>query len=149
MSKRFGLQNYLPEAHKLMKELDAVAKSGVDPQYLELIKVRASQLNGCSFCMNMHSYDAIKVGIPQEKLFVLSAWEEAKDWFTAEEQIVLRITEEVTMIGEHGISDETYDEAVNLLGEQKLAYILLAAININSWNRVGVGLKMHPMKHRI
>lgn len=149
MSKRLAMQNYLPDAHKLMKELDALVKTGIDSKCLELIKIRASQLNGCSYCLNLHTHDAVKAGVPIEKIYVLSAWREAKQWFTPEEQVILQLTEEITLIGEHGVSDAVYDEAITLLGEEQVAFVMLAAIMINNWNRVGISLKLHPINYNI
>ncbi|WP_418123813.1 carboxymuconolactone decarboxylase family protein [Chryseobacterium sp. PTM-20240506] len=78
----------------------------------------------------------------------MSAWHEAKNWFTTEEQIILQLTEEITLIGSHGISDSVYDKAVETFGEEKTAHLILAAISINSWNRIGVGLQMHPVQYK-
>lgn len=147
MEKRLALQKYLPDAYKLLKELDEIVKKGMEPVTLELIKIRASQLNGCAYCLNKHTTDAIALGEDPQRLNVLSAWREAKKWFTAEEQLIFLITEEVTRIGEHGISDEVYEKALELLGEEKLAHVILAAININAWNRIGVGVSLHPVKY--
>lgn len=147
MQKRLQMQNYLPEAYKMMKELDGIIKKGINPLYLEMIKTRSSQLNNCAYCLNMHITDAVKLGEDPQRLHVLSAWREAKNWFTEEEQVILQLTEEITLIGEHGISDEVYDKAVELFGETKLAYIIMAAISINAWNRIGVGLHLHPIKY--
>jgi AhpD family alkylhydroperoxidase len=145
--KRLQMGRVFPEAYRLMKEIDAeIKKAGLNPLWLEMIKVRASQLNGCAYCLNQHSADAIKLGEKPERLYVLSAWREAKDWFTEDEQIILQMTEEVTLIGQQGISDEVYNNAIRLFGEDNTARLLMAMISINSWNRVGVGLSMHPVK---
>lgn len=80
--------------------------------------------------------------------YVLSAWHEAKNWFTDEEQIILQLTEEITKIGEHGITDDVYDRAIEIFGEEKTGHLILAAISINSWNRIGVGLSMHPVQYK-
>ena len=149
MKKRLLFHDYLPEAYKLMKEIDAVAKVGIEPLYIEMIKIRTSQLNGCAYCLNMHITDAIKLGEDPQRLNVLSAWREALNWFTEEEQVILQLTEEVTLIGQHGISDKVYDRAVELFGEEKLARLILAAISINSWTRVGVSQHLHPVKYKL
>lgn len=141
------MHNLVPDAYKLMREFDAIVKSAdINPLYLEIIKTRASQLNGCAYCLNKHIGDAIKLGEDPRRMYVLSAWREAKDWFTEEEQIIIRLTEEITQIGQHGISDEVYDRALTLFGEQKLAHLILAAVSINGWNRIGVGLNLHPAR---
>lgn len=145
---RLKMNEVFPESYKLLWEIDTlIKKAGIPPLYLELIKLRASQLNGCAYCLNAHSNDALKHGEDPKRLYVLSAWREAKDWFNEEEQAILQLTEEVTQIGTHGISDEVYSRSIELFGEQKTGYLIMAAININSWNRLGVGLNMHPVNN--
>lgn len=148
MKKRLSLQDYLPQAYKLMKEIDSLVKDGVEPLYIEMIKIRTSQLNGCAYCLNMHITDAIKLGEDPQRLNVLSAWKEALNWFSEEEQIILKLTEEITLIGQHGISEDVYDRAVELFGEEKLARLIVAVISINSWTRVGVSFHLHPVKYK-
>ena len=141
------MHEHFPESYKLMKELDElIKKSGIPPLQLEMIKIRASQINGCAYCMDKHSGDAVKQGEDVRRLYVLSGWREAIDWFSEEEQTILRLTEEISLIGEQGLSDATYDKALELFGESRLAYLIMAVISINAWNRVGVGLKMQPVK---
>ena len=145
MSKRLSFKKYLPEFFDQVALMDkAVESSGVDPLLLELIKIRASQINGCAYCMNIHIQDAIKKGENPKRLYVLSNWREAKNWFSKEDQAVLKLTEEVTCIGASGLSDSTYEEVVSIFGEEKTAKLLLGVIHINSLNRVGVALSMHP-----
>lgn len=147
MKTRLAMHNVVPDAYRLMREFDAVVKNAdINPLHLEIIKTRASQLNGCAYCLNKHIGDAVKLGEDPRRMYVLSAWREAQDWFTEEEQIILLLTEEITQIGQHGISDEVYDRALARFGETKLAHLILAAVSINSWNRIGVGLNLHPSK---
>jgi AhpD family alkylhydroperoxidase len=144
---RLKMNEAFPESYKLLWEIDTlIKKAGIPPLYLELIKLRASQLNGCAYCLNVHSNDAVKYGEDPKRIFVLSAWREAKDWFSEEEQVILQLTEEITQIENHGISDEVYSKSIELFGEQKTAYLIMAVININSYNRLGIGLNMHPLK---
>jgi len=144
---RLKMNEAFPESYKLLWEIDTqIKKAGIPPLYLELIKLRASLLNGCAYCLNSHSADALKLGEDPKRIFVLNAWREASEWFSEEERTILRLTEEITQIGQHGLSDEVYDKAVELFGEQKTGYLVMAAVNINSWNRIGVGLNMHPTK---
>lgn len=147
MTKRLAMHVVAPGAYKLMKEMDAMIKtSGVNPLHLELIKIRASQLNGCAYCLDQHTKDSLKLGEDARRLYVLSAWREAGEWFTEEEQVILQLTEEITQIGQHGVSDDVYSRGLALFGENKLAHLILAAMNINGWNRLGVGLNLHPAK---
>lgn len=148
MQKRFEMGTVFPEAYKIMREMDAaVKKAGINPLYIEMIKIRASQLNGCAYCLNMHIHDALKLGEDPKRIYVMSVWREALDWFTEEEQTILQLTEQITEIGHHGISDEVYDKSISLFGKEKTARLIMAAININSWNRIGVGLNLHPVNY--
>lgn len=146
MSKRLNLKELIPESYQILIQMSQfVANAGIDKLKQELIKIRASQINGCAYCMNMHSEEALKLGENPKRLYVLSAWREAKDWFSTEDQCILKLTEEITLISNHGLSDETYQEAVSLFGELMTAKLIVAIININALNRVGVSLCMHPL----
>jgi AhpD family alkylhydroperoxidase len=119
-----------------------LAGAQIGPLQKELIKMRASQINGCAFCLNMHSKAALKLGENPQRLFVLDAWRDT-DFFTEEEQAILALTEEVTLIPQH-VSDETYDRALNVLGEKTLAQVIMAIIVINAWNRISITSKTLP-----
>ena len=114
---------------------------GFDPKISEMIRIRASQLNGCGYCINMQSQDARKAGESEQRLYALAAWWETP-FFTEEERIVLRFTEELTHLTRSGVSDEVYDKAVALLGKQKVAQLIFAIITINAWNRIAVATHM-------
>jgi len=145
MANRLNLQKLIPDAYQRIIQLDQyVASSGIDQLQQDLIKIRASQINGCAFCINMHIKDALKHGEDAKRVYVLSAWREAKKWFSQEDQVILRLTEEVTLIANGGLSDETYELAVKAFGEETTAKLIIAVININAWNRIGVSLHMHP-----
>ena len=145
MATRINLRKVVPELHQIFMQLSqAVANTGIDQSHQELIKIRASQLNGCAYCLHKHTADAIAYGEDPKKLFVLSAWHEAKNWFSAEEQVILRLTEEITLIANHGLSDQTYRDTISLFGEEMTAKLIVAVININALNRIGVSLSMHP-----
>lgn len=145
MNTRLKMHKVFPDAYRILTEMDeAIKQSGINPLYLELIKIRASQLNGCAYCLVKHSEDAIKQGENPKRIFVLSAWREAIEWFTIEEQTIIQLTEEITHIGANGISDPVYNKAIELFGEKTTGYLIMAATNINSWNRIGVGLNLHP-----
>jgi AhpD family alkylhydroperoxidase len=134
-----------PSAYTAMDALDNyVEKADINPLHKELIKIRASQINGCAYCLNAHSKDARKLGETEQRIYVLSAWREAKNLFSEEEQAILALTEEVTRIAEHGVSEEVYNRTIELFGEQKTAQLYMAIITINAWNRIGVGLHMQP-----
>lgn len=145
MKKRFNLNEVLPTGYKQLLELDKYV-SGIDFDKIqqELVKIRTSQINGCAFCLNMHIKDALKYGEDPKRIYVLSAWREAINWFSEEDQAILTLTEEVTLIANGGLRDETYEKAVQLFGEERTGQLIMAVIGINSWNRVGVALNLHP-----
>ncbi|SHF10099.1 alkylhydroperoxidase AhpD family core domain-containing protein [Fodinibius roseus] len=117
----------------------------LDPKLKELIKIRASQMNGCGFCINMHTKDARDLGETEQRLYGLSAWWETP-FFTEQEEIALKVTEEVTTISDGGIPDEVYEEAIAVLGEQQFAQVVFTAITINSWNRIAISSHLMPEK---
>ncbi|WP_114758611.1 carboxymuconolactone decarboxylase family protein [Flavobacterium sp. AG291] len=119
-----------------------LAATELTKTHKELIKIRASQINGCAFCLDMHTKDALKYGETQQRIFTLSAWRDTP-FFTKEEQAILALTEEVTQISNH-VSDKTYSDAVTLLGEKYVAQVIMAIIAINGWNRIAITTGMQP-----
>jgi AhpD family alkylhydroperoxidase len=145
MEARFLMGKVQPAAYKAMGALDSYIESiDIDKFQQEMIKIRASQINGCAYCVNHHSADALKLGATPQKLFLISVWREAPNAFTEEEQLILAMTEEITLIHQHGLSDQLFAKAIEMFGEEKTAQIMMAIITINAWNRIGVGLKMQP-----
>lgn len=120
---------------------DAVQAFDLDPKLKELIRIRVSQINGCGYCINCHTKDALQAGETAQRLFALSAWWETP-FFTEEEQAILRLAEQVTLISKEGVTDEVFENAVGLLGERKLAAVIFTAITINSWNRIAIPMHM-------
>lgn len=109
----------------------------------DLIKIRASQVNGCAFCINMHTKDARKAGETEQRIYALNAWRETP-FFTEEERAILALTEEITLISHH-VKEETYEEAAKVLEEKYLAQVILAIITINAWNRIGIATNLIPV----
>lgn len=145
MSKRLSIKDLIPDAYqKIMQVSQFVENSGISKLQQELIKIRASQINGCAFCMHWHIKEALAHGENPERLYVLSAWREAVDWFSQQDQVILKLTEEVTLIDRQGLSDQTYQEAIDLFGEAMTARLILAVININTLNRLGISQHLHP-----
>lgn len=143
MSTRFDWTTVHPAAYKAGIGMEESLKNSfLTPIQKELIKIRASQINSCAFCLNMHTKDALKYGETPQRIFLLNAWREAEELFTEEEQIILQITEEVTMISQKGLSEETYQKAKMFFNESQLADIIMAAIVINMWNRVAISTHM-------
>ncbi|MBD1431475.1 carboxymuconolactone decarboxylase family protein [Sphingobacterium sp. DN00404] len=136
MENRIDIQQLEPDAFKAMFALENYLQhSGLSKTYLYLIKIRASQINGCAFCINMHTADALEQGETAQRIFLLNAWKEA-ELFTKEEKTILAITEEVTLISQNGLSDETYKQAEQLFDGNQIAQIIMAVVTINAWNRI-------------
>jgi AhpD family alkylhydroperoxidase len=145
MSKRINFNDVQPSAYDAMDALDKfVAETSIGKLHREFIKIRASQINGCAYCVDSHSHDALRLGESLQKILLISAWREAKNIFSEEERLLLRMTEEITLIHQHGLSDEAYQRAIQLFGEEKTAQIIMAIITINAWNRIGVATELRP-----
>lgn len=138
METRLKINELQPAAWKAMYALEAaLASSQLTKTQKELIKIRASQINGCAFCINMHTTDALKSGETAQRIFLLNAWRETSK-FTAEEKAILAVTEEVTLIHQHGLSDAVYAEAKQYFSEEVISQIIMAVVAINAWNRIAV-----------
>lgn len=145
MKQRINFGKTQPAAYDAMDALDTfVDNSSINKEYRELIKIRASQINGCSYCTDAHSHDALKLNIPLQKILLVSAWHEAGNVFSEEEKLLFEITEEITLIHLHGLSDDTYSKAIDVFGETLTVQIIMAVITINAWNRIGVASQLHP-----
>lgn len=142
MNDRIDINEIEPEAFKAMFAVERyLSDAELDTSLKELIKVRASQINGCAYCIAMHTDVALKHGETQERLFALAAWRESK-LFSDQERAVLQLTDEVTHISEGGLSDETFAAALRALGEVALAQAIVQIAAINSWNRIAVATHM-------
>jgi len=143
MKKRINLHQVSPEAYEPMLGLEKyIEKSGLDKNLYHLIKTRASQINACHFCINMHTRDAIKLGETAQRLFLLDAWWEVPELFSEKEQAALALTEAMTLISEKGVSDEVYERAAKHFDEKELAALMMGIVAINSWNRIAIATKM-------
>lgn len=146
MKQRMDYKKAEPKVYEAMSFMEKTVKGfGIEPKLLELIKVRASQINGCGFCLDMHSKDARKIGESEQRLYAVAAWWETP-FFSEEEQVALKLTEEATLISKKGVTDETYQKAIALFGENGFAQLLLAIITINGWNRIAVATHLAPAK---
>ena len=145
MQSRFKMSQVQPNAYKALSALDKyVGESAIDKIYRELIKIRTSQINGCAYCVNSHTKSARALGETEQRIYLISVWRESGNIFSEEEKLLLEMTEEITLIHTDGLSDRLYDKAIELLGEEKTAQVIMAIITINAWNRIGVSLNMHP-----
>ncbi|MER6675816.1 carboxymuconolactone decarboxylase family protein [Streptomyces sp. NPDC000983] len=141
---RMKWAEHAPEVYKAMVRLDAAARRGLDPKLLELVKIRASQLNHCAFCLDMHSKDALAAGESVERIVQLSAWEESAHFYTERELAAIALTEAVTVLTDGFVPDEVYERAAGLFEEPELAQLIAAITVINAWNRFGVTCRMVP-----
>lgn len=143
MDKRININTTEPHAYKAMLGLEAyLANTEISKTIKELVKVRASQINNCAYCLAMHTKDAIKYGESAERLFIVSAWHEAESHFTEEERVALKMTEEITQVSQHGLSDETYQKALQVFSEKQIAEIIMAIVTINAWNRIAISTQL-------
>jgi AhpD family alkylhydroperoxidase len=143
MKPRIVIGKVDPEAYKALGVLSAyIENSSLTKTHKELIKIRASQINGCAYCIDMHTKDARKAGETEQRIYALNAWRETP-FFTEEERAILALTEEVTLIQNH-VSEKTYEEAARVLDERYLAQVIMAIVNISAWNRIGIATGMQP-----
>ena len=141
METRVNILQTQPEAYKAMMGLEKyIASTSLTPIHKELIKIRASQINGCAYCLNMHTRDARKLGETEQRIYLLNAWRETT-LYTEEEQAILALTEEVTLIQNH-LSKATYDNARELFDEKYIAEIIIMITTINTLNRIAIATEM-------
>jgi AhpD family alkylhydroperoxidase len=127
-----------PEGYHALRRLsEVVATSGLEPELLELVKLRSSQLNGCAYCLDMHSKDARAAGESEQRLYALSVWRETP-FFTDRERAALAVTEAVTLVAETHVPDSMIDEAAEWFSPEELTRLVYAIIEINAWNRLAI-----------
>ena len=142
--QRMNLAKVAPEVYRAMIALDTAARKGLDPVVAELVKIRSSQLNHCAFCIDMHTRDARAAGESEERIYLLSAWEEAGPVFTEKEQAALALAEAITVITDGFVPDEVYERAAKHFEEEELAHLIAVVFTINAWNRIAVTTRMAP-----
>jgi AhpD family alkylhydroperoxidase len=138
-----NFNQHVPGFYQAMIALGAAAK-GIDPALAELVKIRASQINRCAFCIDMHIKDARKAGESEERIHLLSAWEEAEGVYTAKERAALALTEAVTVLTDGFVPDAVFERAAEHFEEAELARLITTITTINAWNRVNVTLRTAP-----
>ncbi len=142
--ERIVWSKQVPEIYSKLDEVDGLVAEHLDITLLELVKLRSSVLNGCSFCVDLHTRRALKEGETQQRLFLVSAWYEAGAVFSPAERAALSLTDAVTRLGEHGVPDEVYAEAAEHYDDKRLAALLVAISMINLYNRLAVASHLHP-----
>ena len=140
---RMDMAAVAPEAYQAVLGLEKYVRTNVDHTVLELVKLRASMLNGCAFCVDMHSREALAAGEDSRRLFAVAAWREAP-FFDERERATLALTDAVTRLGEHGVPDDVWDAAAKVWSEKELADLVVAIATINVWNRVAVTCRTQP-----
>ena len=145
---RVALKKITPDVSAAMGSLHAVAVSAahdakVEPELLELIKIRASQINGCAFCLEMHTKDARAAGETEQRVYALNAWRETP-FFTGRERAALALTEAVTLVHDGQVPDAVYAEAAEVFDETQIAALIWAATVINAYNRIAIATRMAP-----
>ncbi|MFS8100985.1 carboxymuconolactone decarboxylase family protein [Lentzea alba] len=148
MTNRIDFPKKAAKVYRAMIALDAAAREGLDETLAELVRIRASQLNHCAYCINMHTTDARKQGESEARIYLLNAWQEAGDIYTEKEQAALLLTEAITVMSSHEyVSDEVYEQAAKHFEEEELAQLIALIFTINSWNRIAVSTRMAPDVH--
>ena len=144
MTSRLDANRVAPDGRQAMAGLQAyVNRSGIEPALLELVKIRASQINGCAFCLAMHVRDARRQGEREARLDLLPAWREAP-LYTARERAALAWTEAVTLIADGHVPDAVYEAAQREFGDRELVDLTYAVVAINGWNRLAIAFRKPP-----
>ncbi|WP_155590960.1 carboxymuconolactone decarboxylase family protein [Lysinibacillus cavernae] len=140
MTQRMNYYEIAPDAMKIMMEMEKYTKkSGVDRKLRELIKIRASQINGCAYCINMHTADAKKMGETEQRLYCISAWRECT-FYSEVEKVALELTEHITLISEKRVPDDLYERVRKHFDEKAYVDLVILINQINSWNRISIAM---------
>lgn len=145
MTLRFNYRIENPEAFETLTKLEEfMNKSGLDKTLYELIKIRASQINGCAFCVDMHTRDLRNMGETAQRVNLISVWREAYDIFSEKEKAVLELTEAVTLISNNGVPQHLYEKVRQFFSEKEYVDLIMAINTINCWNRMAISTGMYP-----
>lgn len=148
MQSRSEFRTVSPAAYQAMLGLETfIHKSKLEPSLIELVKMRASQMNGCAFCIDMHSKDARAAGETEQRLYALSAWRETP-FFTDRERAALAWTEGVTFITQGHVPDALYEETRQHFSEEELVNLTMAVVTINGWNRLAIAFQSVPGEYQ-
>ena len=141
MNDRIQISATSPDGYRKVAQLDAYIEGALTPELMNLVYLRASLINGCTYCVDAHSVDLAKL-VDVRKVFSVTTWRES-DWFDARERAALDLTESITRI-EHGVSDEVWDAASAVFTDKELSDLVLAIGTINTWNRIAISTGMLP-----
>ncbi|WP_348268095.1 carboxymuconolactone decarboxylase family protein [Edaphobacter paludis] len=149
MEQRFNYFKAAPDAYKAMSALEAYLHGcGLEEGLLHLVKLRASQINGCAFCLDMHSKDLRAAGETEQRLYTLDAWRECP-WYTDRERAALAWTEALTLVTQGHVPDAVYEEVRKQFNEKELADLSLAITTINAWNRLSIAARTTPGTYKV
>ena len=140
-TRRLWMPARNPNVYKALVALQRASSEGLDPELIELIKIRASQLNGCAYCLRMHVADALAMGIDPMVIGLIPVWHEAFNHFDERQRSALELTEYVTRIGEEGVPDDAFERARAVFDEVELGQVVASIVMINAWNRVAIASK--------
>jgi AhpD family alkylhydroperoxidase len=144
MQQRIDVTKVSPAAYQAVAALQSyVDQSGLDAKLRELIKIRASQINGCAYCLSMHTRDARKLGESDERMHLLDAWREAP-LYTARERAALGWIEAITLVTQGHVPDAVFEDVRKHFSEKEIVDLTAAAVAINSWNRIAIALRVPP-----
>ena len=149
MQARVDAQKVSPAAYQALLGMEMFVRkqSRLEPALIQLVKIRASQINGCSYCIDMHTKDARAEGETEQRIYALSAWEETP-FFTDRERAALVLTEAITLIGEGHVPDAVYEKGRESFSEEELVNLTLAIITINGWNRLAITFRFVPGEYQ-
>ncbi|TWD75237.1 AhpD family alkylhydroperoxidase [Kribbella amoyensis] len=142
--RRIKIATLAPDFYRAMIELDAQSATGLDPLLVNLVRIRASQLNGCAYCLDMHTLDARHEGDTEQRLALLPTWREARKFYSEQEQAALELTESITLISRTHVPDDVYELASNAFEDKDLAQLIGLIVTINAWTRIGVTTRLEP-----
>jgi AhpD family alkylhydroperoxidase len=143
MTRRMNIAEVAPDGYKAVLGMEKYARTHVEPTLYHLVKLRASIINGCAYCIDMHSRDAIVAGETTERLFGLAAWHDT-EFFNEHERAALALTDSVTRLGPGGVPDDVWDAAAKEFEQKELADLLVAIATINVWNRIAIPTRIPP-----
>ncbi|MCH1627019.1 carboxymuconolactone decarboxylase family protein [Ferdinandcohnia quinoae] len=148
MEQRINYMKVAPEAFQLMLKFEEYSKTtGFDKKLIELIKIRASQINGCAYCLDMHTKDARAIGETEQRIYLLNAWREAP-FYNDEERVALELTETVTSISVNGVPDDLYQRVREHFNEKQYVDLIILINTINSWNRLSISMNNIPGSYK-
>jgi len=148
MQPRIDYRKYAQQPLQSMLALEKyISESGLDPKLVHLVKMRASQINGCAYCLDMHSIDARTGGESEQRLYTLDAWRETP-FFTDRERAALAWTEAVTLISQTHTPDDVYDEVKKQFSEKEIVDLTFVIGTINLWNRLAISLRAEPGRYK-